>query len=235
MGGGRRQPQSRAGRGAGPGLGRRRGRGARGAGHRATGTGRREPGWRRGGRALAPAAAKLGERRGRGGAERRPELCAPGRRAGSQRRASGSGPRKSRLRGRGHAVLTLPRLPSPPAPFRALLPGPGAEGGRGERERRGSGGWCGRSTPPPGPAAAEGRAVEGTGRAEWPDAEPSSGLQGEKREYGQWQSRGHKVAQQTHRTVAAPRPSVPSGCPLSCREGVRWRSEAPGAVLAGGA
>ncbi|XP_073885859.1 uncharacterized protein [Macaca fascicularis] len=80
------------------------------------------------GRWLLP---KLGERRGGGGAERRgAELGASAERSlggerRSRRRGSRSRPRKSRLGGRGHALLALP---APRWPRSA--PGPG--GGRGE-------------------------------------------------------------------------------------------------------
>lgn len=92
---------------------------------------------------------KLGERCGEGGAERGAgAVRTQGSERGSQWRGSESGPRKSRLRGRGYAVLALP-----PPPIPGASPGPG--GGRGEGKRGSSkeGGLCRRSTPRPWPKA----------------------------------------------------------------------------------
>lgn len=75
---------------------------------------------------------KLGEQLGGGGTERGAGAVRTlGGERGSLRRGSGSGPRKSRLRGRGHAVLAPP--PPPPAPS-ALQRGRRKGGGREERE-----------------------------------------------------------------------------------------------------
>lgn len=97
--------------------------------------GARSRGWRCRGRTLGLAAAEARRAVWRRRSGARGWSCAhPGRRAGQPAEGLRSGPRKNRLRGRGHAVLSLlpPRVP-------ALLPGPEAEGGRGREGAVGKG------------------------------------------------------------------------------------------------